>query len=41
MNDHNEYWFMLFVEYMSLWHQWIKWYEDYWDMFFIKKLEED
>ena len=40
-NGTEDYWFYLYIEYMALWHKWIKLYEDYWDLFWVKKIEED
>jgi hypothetical protein len=34
------YLFYLWVEYMGLWQQWLKLFEDYWDIFWVKKLDE-
>lgn len=39
-NGTEDYWFYLYIEYMTLCHKWIKWYEDYWDLFWIKNKED-
>lgn len=40
MNE-QEYWFYLYVEYLQLYHKWIKWWEDLYDLFWIQKLKEE
>jgi hypothetical protein len=39
MNE-SEYYFYLWIEYFNLCRKWLKWWEDLYDMFWIKKIED-
>lgn len=40
MNE-NEYYFFLWIEYLNLCRKWLKWFEDWFDLFWTQKLRED
>lgn len=40
-NGGENYLFYLWVEYVTICHRWMKWYEDFVDLFWVKKIEED
>ena len=41
MTNENEYAFYLWVEYLRMYNNWLKWWEDLCDLYWVKKLSED
>jgi len=40
-NGQDNYLFYLWIEYLQIYRQWIKWWEDFYDFLWTQKLRED
>jgi len=39
--NENQYIYYLWIEWLNLYRQWVKWLEDWYDLFFYQKLREE